>query len=267
MANGDVKYLMSLVSRLKQLMFFTDNYDKERPISSSMINLFKIYSMMQSMFTKTFSQSHNLVDEARDNRQIPLRKHLSCMALLVVLCRGQYQAIIDYIWTCSWMWRTKNVPTYPEDVIIYPSKQRRRIHNILMQVPMLYWYHFPNMVISCWRHQMETFSALLALCEGNPPVTGGFPSQSQCRGDLMFSLVCAWTNNWANNRDVDGLRRHSAHYDVRLIWSKFQLSSFPQIANQTHTLQTRNKHHIIDLQWMGLLPERPKVYRAARQSK
>ena len=26
-----------------------------------------------------------------------------------------------------------------------------------------------------WRHQMETFSALLALCEGNPPVNGGFP--------------------------------------------------------------------------------------------
>ena len=24
---------------------------------------------------------------------------------------------------------------------------------------------------------METFFALLALCEGNPPVTGGFPSQ------------------------------------------------------------------------------------------
>ena len=28
-----------------------------------------------------------------------------------------------------------------------------------------------------WRHQMETFSALLALCEGNSPVTGEFPSQ------------------------------------------------------------------------------------------
>ena len=27
------------------------------------------------------------------------------------------------------------------------------------------------------RHQMETFSALLALCEGNSPVTGEFPSQ------------------------------------------------------------------------------------------
>ena len=28
-----------------------------------------------------------------------------------------------------------------------------------------------------WRHQMETFSALLARCQGNPPVTGGFLSQ------------------------------------------------------------------------------------------
>ena len=28
-----------------------------------------------------------------------------------------------------------------------------------------------------WRHQMETFSALLALCVGNSPVTGEFPSQ------------------------------------------------------------------------------------------
>ena len=28
-----------------------------------------------------------------------------------------------------------------------------------------------------WRHQMETFSASLALCEGNPPVTGAFHSQ------------------------------------------------------------------------------------------
>ena len=28
-----------------------------------------------------------------------------------------------------------------------------------------------------WRHQMETFSALLALCAENPPVTGEFPAQ------------------------------------------------------------------------------------------
>ena len=32
-------------------------------------------------------------------------------------------------------------------------------------------------IFSWWRHQIETFSALLALCAGNSPVTGEFPSQ------------------------------------------------------------------------------------------
>ena len=31
--------------------------------------------------------------------------------------------------------------------------------------------------LTWWRHQMGTFSALLALCEGNSPVTGEFPPQ------------------------------------------------------------------------------------------
>ena len=31
---------------------------------------------------------------------------------------------------------------------------------------------------SWWRHQMETFSALLAICAGNSLVTGEFPAQS-----------------------------------------------------------------------------------------
>ena len=30
---------------------------------------------------------------------------------------------------------------------------------------------------SRWRHQMETFSALLTICAGNSPVTGEFPAQ------------------------------------------------------------------------------------------
>ena len=31
--------------------------------------------------------------------------------------------------------------------------------------------------ITWWRHPMETFSALLAICAGNSPVTGEFPAQ------------------------------------------------------------------------------------------
>ena len=40
------------------------------------------------------------------------------------------------------------------------------------------------------------------------------PHQGQWREALMFSLICVWTNGWANHRNAGGLRRHRAHYDV-----------------------------------------------------
>ena len=36
---------------------------------------------------------------------------------------------------------------------------------------------FKSLGTFSWCHQMETVSMLLALCEGNPPATSGFPSQ------------------------------------------------------------------------------------------
>ena len=36
---------------------------------------------------------------------------------------------------------------------------------------------FCIVTIPCWRHQMETFSALLALCPRNSLVTGELPAQ------------------------------------------------------------------------------------------
>ena len=68
-----------------------------------------------------------------------------------------------------------------------------------------------------WRHQMETFSALLALCAVNSPVTGEYPSQRLWRGTLMFSLICAWTNGWVNTRDASDFRRHHTHCDVTVM--------------------------------------------------
>ena len=48
----------------------------------------------------------------------------------------------------------------------------------------------PGQHVSWWRHQMETFSALLALCAGKSPVTGEFPAQRPVtRGfDVFFDL-------------------------------------------------------------------------------
>ena len=41
-----------------------------------------------------------------------------------------------------------------------------------------------------WRHQMETFSALLAICAGNSPVPGEFPTQRPVARsfDVYFDL-------------------------------------------------------------------------------
>ena len=68
---------------------------------------------------------------------------------------------------------------------------------------------------STWcRHQMETFSALLAICEGIHRSSVDSSHKDQWRGALMFSLVWARTNGWANNWDAGDLRRHCAHYNV-----------------------------------------------------
>ena len=46
----------------------------------------------------------------------------------------------------------------------------------------------------------------------------------------MFSLICTWTKDWANNRGADDLRRRRAHYDVTVmkchsaIWSGYRIT-------------------------------------------
>ena len=73
------------------------------------------------------------------------------------------------------------------------------------------------MAITWWRHQMETSSALLAIWEGNSPVTVEFPHKGQWRGALRFSLICACINCWVNSGDAGDLRRHCAHYDFTVM--------------------------------------------------
>ena len=76
-----------------------------------------------------------------------------------------------------------------------------------------FWYWGWNISGAWWRHQMETFSALLALCAGNSPVTGEFPSQRPVTKSL-FSLTCTWIKYWENNRKAGDFRRHRTHYDT-----------------------------------------------------
>ena len=64
----------------------------------------------------------------------------------------------------------------------------------------------------------RNISASLTLCEGNPPVTGEFPSQRPVTRsfDGFFDVrlkTYSWVNNW-NNVDLSS---HRAHYDVTVM--------------------------------------------------
>ena len=73
--------------------------------------------------------------------------------------------------------------------------------------------------VSWRRHQMETFSALLALMRGIHRSPVNSPHKGQWRGALVFYLICAARiNGWVNNREAGDLRRHRGHYDVNVMY-------------------------------------------------
>ena len=61
----------------------------------------------------------------------------------------------------------------------------------LCTTALQHWDIIANAKYSWWRHQMDTFSALLTLCEGNPPVTGGFPLTKAIAAELWYFLWSA----------------------------------------------------------------------------
>ena len=95
--------------------------------------------------------------------------------------------------------------------------QHDPIHHIVYNTAMTDSEHKWKLTKSWWRHQMETFSALLALCAGNSPVPVNSPHKGQWRRALMFSLICARINDWVNNREAGDLRRYRGHYDVNVM--------------------------------------------------
>ena len=69
------------------------------------------------------------------------------------------------------------------------------IKYILGNHDVIKWKHFPR----CWPFAMELHRWPM-----------DFPHKGQWRGALMFSLICAWTYYWTNNRNAGDW----AHYDT-----------------------------------------------------
>ena len=75
----------------------------------------------------------------------------------------------------------------------------RIIHKYATHDDVIKWKHFPR----CW-----------PFLRGIHRPSVNFPHKGQWRGALMFSLICAWTDSWANNGDAGDIRRHRSHYYV-----------------------------------------------------
>ena len=75
--------------------------------------------------------------------------------------------------------------------------------------------------IPWWRNQMETFFVLLAICAGNSPVTGEFPSQRPVTRsfDVFFDLCLNKRLSKHQWLDAGDWRRHRAHYAVTVMSS------------------------------------------------
>ena len=102
------------------------------------------------------------------------------------------------VWKNDWNHIQKNVPQTEERItkvgISWAS---------VIQFHLMLWWNHPNGSTSAlptilweeiagpwWRHQMETFSALLAISAGNSPVTGEFSAQRPVTRsfDVFFDL-------------------------------------------------------------------------------
>ena len=124
-------------------------------------------------------------------------------------------------------------------------------HSFSTGIGAIVWLHTDNEVVPKEIHDdVITFSAWLVLCEGNPPVTDGFPSQRPVTQSI--DVFITWTDGWANNRDVGDLRRHRAHFDVIVMYIKSATQIKPK-HNKGQIDSTVSGKHWSELLWVTTL--------------
>ena len=86
---------------------------------------------------------------------------------------------------------------------------------------IIYFCMWGHVIITWWRYQMETFSALLAFCAGNSPVPGEFPSQRPATRsfDVSFDLclnkqLSKQSRRWWFETPSHPLLRHNNEFQV-----------------------------------------------------
>ena len=117
------------------------------------------------------------------------------------------------------------------------------------------WWLSANWTLTWWRHQMETFSAILAICAGNSPVPGEFPAQRPVTRsfDVFFDLRLnkrLSKKSWGLWFETPSrpLWRHSEEQisnDIFVQWNEFNMSDLLRITTKkTSTLSIMSVREI-----------------------
>ena len=171
----------------------------------------------------------------------------------ICLCPIYWSQVLSREWRCSWssadrrcsnyIWVINNLDaylgaSYIRDLVVDVVGWNHYCHLIILilSCALCFCHNVLGHVLAVcsiplpmawWRHQMETISALLALCAGNSRVTGEFPTQrpvTRSFDDFFDLCLCVWTSGWANTRAAGDLRRHRANYDVTVMASRLRLA-------------------------------------------
>ena len=117
-------------------------------------------------------------------------------------------------------------------------------HFILHISWLLHWHLGNNTThddVIKWKH----FPRYWSLVRGIHRSPMNSPHRGRWRGALMFSLICAWTNGWVNNREAGDLRRYRAHYDVTVMGPSVGETS-QRNTGKWITSETQQRHNVIN---------------------
>ena len=145
--------------------------------------------------------------------------------------------------------RSDAVYIYGRNFVAYTSRERQAIWNLIMILAL------SKVIMTWWRHQMETFSALLTICAGNSPVPGEFPTQRPVtrRFDVLFDLdpnkrLSKQSWGWWFETPSWSLWRHSNE----LVCKELKVI-YPSPA---HNLSTRHYHNSILFLYTTIVDEK-----------
>ena len=99
--------------------------------------------------------------------------------------------------------------------VLWRCRTPQIVHKVLLCFVVLWFYYV--FLVEWWRHQMETFSALLAICARNSSVTDEFPAQRQVTRSFDVFFHLRFHKRFGKQSWGWWFETHRPHYNVIVI--------------------------------------------------